>query len=175
MDELALEKLKYPIGRFQLPQKEDYPNLRIEWIKSLASLPLKLRAITQNWTIEKWKTPYRPEGWSALQLIHHVSDSHSQALVRVKLALTEDQPTIKPYHQQKWGELADSLLADPETALSIIDGIHAKWSILLESLKAKEWESTFLHPEYQEPFTLNTATALYVWHGEHHFAHLQNM
>jgi hypothetical protein len=175
MDEIALEKLKFPIGRFQFPSREDYPSLRAGWIKSLAELPINIREITRNWSLEKWKSPYRPGGWSALQLIHHVSDSHSQALMRVKLALTEDQPTIKPYHQQKWGELPDSLLAGPETALSIIDGVHAKWSIILKNLKSEEWDKTFVHPEYQEPFTLNSATALYVWHGAHHFAHLQNM
>lgn len=175
MDEIALEKLKFPIGRFQMPKKEDYPRLRSEWIKAIAQLPSDLREITKGWTLKKWKTPYRPDGWSALQLIHHISDSHSQALVRIKLALTENQPTIKPYHQQKWGELADSLIANPETALSIIEGVHAKWQIILENLKTEEWDNTFIHPEYQDPFTLNSATALYVWHGEHHFAHLQNM
>lgn len=175
MDEKALEKLKFPIGRFNPPKKEDYPSLRTEWIQSIAALPVQLRQITEGWSLDKWKTPYRLEGWTALQLIHHVSDSHCQALMRVKLALTEEQPTIKAYHQQKWGALPDSLLASPETALSIIDGVHAKWSIILENLGTEEWDSTFIHPEYNEPFTINSATALYVWHGDHHFAHLQNM
>ncbi|MEY2950880.1 MAG: YfiT family bacillithiol transferase [Saprospiraceae bacterium] len=175
MDEIALEKLKFPIGRFHPPNQSDYSKFRPRWIQSLAKLPKEIREVTGGWTLEKWKTPYRPGGWSALQLIHHVSDSHSQALMRIKLALTEHQPTIKPYHEQKWGTLADSLLAHPETALSIIDGVHAKWSILLENLNAEEWNRTFIHPEYEEPFSLNSATALYVWHGNHHFAHLQNM
>ena len=175
MDNEALEKMKFPIGRFQMPKQEDHQGLRSSWIESLSKLPHHLRELTFDWTLEKWKTPYRPGGWTALQLIHHVSDSHSQALMRVKLALTENHPTIKPYHQQKWGDLSDSLLAHPETALSIIDGVHTKWSILLENLNTEEWDRTFIHPEHKEPFSLNSATALYVWHGEHHFAHLQNM
>ena len=169
-----MEDLKFPIGRFEPPGLNVGNKERLEWIQIIEEFPLKLKSLTESWSEEKWNQSYRPEGWSALQLIHHVADSHSQAIGRIKMALTEENPVIKPYHQDGWARLEDSKIPG-FYAISIIQGVHYKWAILLKSLSIEDWERTFFHPENGKLYTLSYATALYAWHTAHHYAHLKGM
>jgi hypothetical protein len=172
-DEQLLE-LKYPIGKFTQPERIT----RVEtekWTAYIGSFPAQLRLVVESWTEEKWDTPYRPGGWTARQLVHHVADSHAQALFRVKLALTENEPVIKPYHQDGWGNLSDSLKAPAEWSLRILEGIHGRWHLMLSALTEEEWQKTFFHPDMKYLFTIERATALYYWHSRHHLAHLSKM
>jgi len=116
-------------------------------------------------------TPYREGGWTVRQLIHHVPDSHLNSYVRFKLALTEDEPTIKPYQEDRWAELADSRVTPIETSLSLLDSLHQRWILLLRSFTAADWKKTFRHPEVGV-LTLDKTVALYAWHGKHHVAHI---
>ncbi|MEY2905338.1 MAG: metal-dependent hydrolase [Bacteroidota bacterium] len=169
-----MEELKFPIGRFQPPGLNIGNKERFEWIQIIEEFPQKLKVLTEHWDEAQWNKPYRPEGWTALQLIHHVADSHSQALGRIKMALTEENPTIKPYDQDGWAGLADND-ASAIYPISIIFGVHFKWAYLLKSLSLEDWERTFFHPENGKLYTLSFATAFYAWHTAHHFAHLKAM
>jgi uncharacterized damage-inducible protein DinB len=120
---------------------------------------------------DQLNTPYREGGWTVRQLIHHVPDSHLNSYVRFKLALTEDEPTIKPYQEDRWAELADSRVTPIETSLSLLDSLHQRWILLLRSFTAADWKKTFRHPEVGV-LTLDKTVALYAWHGKHHVAHI---
>jgi hypothetical protein len=170
-----MEDLKFPIGRFVPPDLNIGAEERSEWIHTIAEFPKNLKHLTKDWDHSVWSQPYRPGGWSALQLIHHVCDSHCQALGRIKMALTEENPTIKPYHQEGWASLVDSLEVPASFPMAILEGIHYKWSVLLKSLSIEDWERTFYHPENGKLYTISDATALYAWHTAHHFAHFKGM
>ncbi len=119
-------------------------------------------------------TPYRPGGWTVRQLVHHVADSHMNGLIRVKLALTEDEPTIKPYDQDRWVELADSDLP-VDVSLQLLDAVHARWSALYRTLEPEQFSRTFFHPETSAVSTLDQHLQLYAWHSRHHVAHIMNL
>ncbi len=165
--------LSYPIGRFQ---KE--PNLtdrrRRELIDGIAALPGRMRLAVRNLSAEQLETPYRPEGWTVRQVVHHVADSHLNAYVRFKLALTEHEPLIKPYNQKLWAELNDSLTGPVDPSLSLLQSLHERWTLLLHSLSAKDFLKTFQHPE-SGILTLDTQIGLYDWHGRHHVAHISSL
>jgi hypothetical protein len=165
---------KYPVGKFQQPESIATSDHDL-WIRYLGDFPTLLRKEVAGWTEGKWDTPYRPGGWTARQLVHHIADSHANALIRVKLALTEQEPIIKPYHQDGWGNLSDSLSAPASLSLSIIDGVHGRWHFILSHLSDDEWQKTFFHPDMKYLFTIERATALYFWHSRHHLAHLAKM
>jgi uncharacterized damage-inducible protein DinB len=159
--------LRFPIGTFD---PAAYAS-RDENIKTLADLPTKLRAAVEGLSDEQLDTPYRPEGWTLRQTVHHIADSHINTLTRFKLALTEDTPpTIKPYHEDRWAELSDSKLP-VDVSLAIIDGVHARLVEVLHSLSDTEFQKEFVHPE-TGPWTLERAAALYAWHSKHHTAHI---
>ena len=115
--------------------------------------------------------PYREGGWTVRQVIHHLPDSHLNSYIRFKLALTENEPTIKPYQEDRWAELADSRVTPIETSLSLLDSLHQRWILLLRSFTAADWKKTFRHPELGV-LTLDKTVALYAWHGKHHVAHI---
>jgi len=165
---------KYPVGKFSFPDQVSLAD-RQAWLNVLEAFPGQLEATVAGWKEEKWDTPYRPEGWTARQLIHHIADSHVQALGRVRLALTESEPVIKPYHQDGWAKLKDSLEAPALWSLDMLRGVHARWHFLLANLEPGGWERAFYHPETKVRFTLERATALYAWHSRHHLAHLARM
>ena len=174
LTEEQLFAYKYPVGKFIQPEKITVDDHKL-WTSYLGEFPTLLRKEVTGWTEEKWDTPYRPGGWTARQLIHHIADSHANALIRVKLALTENEPTIKPYHQDGWGNLSDSLQAPADLSLKMIEGVHGRWSYMLCRLSAEEWQKTFFHPDMKYLFTIERATALYFWHSRHHLAHLAKM
>ena len=159
--------LRYPVGKFSADAYAD----RAENLKTIAALPERLRATVAMLNDEQLDTPYRDGGWTLRQTVHHIADSHINSLCRFKLALTEDDvPTIVPYYEDRWAELADSKLP-VETSLAIIDGIHGRWAALVESMSDEDFAREFKHPETGN-WTLERVLGLYAWHSLHHTAHI---
>ncbi len=168
--EETLEPLKYPIGRFTMPQSVSEPEI-IDAIHKIAGLPLRMLEAVRQIPSEGLDTPYRPGGWTIRQVVHHIADSHMNGYIRFKLALTEEHPTIKPYKEASWAKLADSELS-PEISLVTLGGIHKRWVTLMEHMQPEDWNRTFVHPEHNRTQTLRQTVMLYAWHGEHHLAHI---
>ena len=167
-----LENLRYPIGRFTTPASSD-PAIRAEHITALRYLPGNLQAAVSGLTNPQLNTPYRDGGWTVRQLVHHIADSHANAYVRTKLALTEDWPSVKTYDEGAWARLADSRLPI-DCSLAMIGALHERWVALLESLSDAEFERGYVHPENGRQ-TLATVLAVYAWHSRHHTAHITNL
>ncbi|MGD9587902.1 MAG: YfiT family bacillithiol transferase [Pyrinomonadaceae bacterium] len=157
---------RFPIGRFD---PAAFPSLA-DNIETIAGLPAKVRGAVDGLSEEQLDTPYRDGGWTLRQTVHHIADSHINSLCRFKLALTEDTPSIRPYHEDKWAELADSKLP-VEVSLAIIDGVHARWAELLRNMTEADFKRDFAHPE-TGTWPLDRVTALYAWHSLHHAAHI---
>lgn len=166
----SLDSLRYPIGSYKAPETVS-PIQRAAWIEALASYPDELAQAVAELTEAMLDQPYRPEGWTLRQVVHHVADSHANGYIRFKWSLTEDTPEIKAYAQGPWAELPDSQLA-VDTSLQIISGIHDRWVGLLNTLTAAQWAMGYIHPEDGKVHPLDKALGLYVWHGQHHLAHL---
>ena len=171
-DDAALEQLRYPIGRFAEdphPTPEKYER----WIDSIAALPGELHLLVKSLSDDQLDTPYRLDGWTVRQVVHHLPDSHLNAYVRTKLALTEDVPTIKPYDQAAWAELPDCS-GPPEASLQLLEGLHARWVATLRSLDRAALLRTLDHPE-DGMLTVGRLIQSYAWHGRHHHAHIANL
>ena len=164
---------RYPVGKFEYdgPMSDEQ---RCAFLSELADAPAKLRAAVKDLSEGQLDTPYRPGGWTVRQVVHHVPDSHMNSYVRFKLALTEDEPTIKPYAEDKWAELADTKATPVEVSLALLDSLHDRWVRLLRSLTPDDWKKTFRHPELGT-MTLEKTLALYAWHGRHHVAHITEL
>ena len=164
---------RFPIGKFQYdgPPSEAQKNALLEQI---AAAPANLRAAIKGLSDTQLDTPYRDGGWTVRQVVHHVPDSHLNSYVRFKLALTEDEPTIKTYEEGRWAELPDSKTTPVEVSLTLLDSLHDRWVRLLRSLSGNDWKRTFRHPELG-PMTLEKTLALYAWHGRHHVAHITEL
>lgn len=162
--------LRYPVGKFTY---EGPPTLeqKREFLSNIEQTPARLRAAVKGLSEQQLDTPYRPDGWTVRQVVHHVPDSHLNAYVRFKLALTEDEPTIKPYAEDRWAELADTKSTPIDVSLSMMDLLHDRWIRLLRSLQPEDWKRTFRHPE-MGVVSLEKNLALYSWHGRHHVAHI---
>jgi len=163
---------RYPIGKFAAPQQITRDE-RIGAIAALADLPTELRNALQGLKFAQINTPYREGGWTVRQLVHHIADSHMNAFIRVRLALTEDWPTIKPYNEAAWATLHDST-APIEWSLELLESLHARWVMLLQSLTEEQWQRGFRHPE-SGPMTVEYATLVYGWHSRHHVAHINHL
>ena len=168
------DALRYPIGPFSHPDSLTLHE-RQEAIEAIATLPALLRAAAQGLTDAQLDTPYREEGWTVRQVVHHVADSHMNAYIRLKLALTEETPTIKPYEEARWAELVDARTLPVECSLILLDALHTRWVALLRAMDEAAFARTFYHPESQRTFPLNISTALYAWHGKHHTAHITTL
>ena len=162
--------LRYPVGNFQPPAMMT-DALRREYIETIAAMPAKLRAAVAGLNPQQLETPYRPGGWTVRQVVHHLADSHMNAFCRVKLALTEEQPTIKPYNEARWAELADTTAVAHEVSLQLLDALHQRWTTLLRALKPADFGRTLSHPE-RGLMTLDDVVALYAWHSRHHVGHI---
>ena len=160
---------RFPVGKFQRPA-EYTPALREQQIRDLELAPRFLRQAVGGLSPAQLNTPYRDGGWTVRQVVHHVPDSHMNSYVRFKLALTETSPTIKPYEEDKWAELADSKLPI-EGSLALLEHLHDRWAVLLRSLDNEAWKRSFAHPA-NGPMTLEMTLALYSWHSKHHIAHV---
>lgn len=166
-----MSDLSYPIGKFQWSGALT-PAERERFIEQIAAMPEKFRAAVAGLSSKQLDTPYRPGGWTVRQLVHHVPDSHMNAYIRSKLALTENQPTIKPYEQQLWANLADAADTPIETSLVLLDALHERWVVLLRSLEPQDFARLLNHPEHAAPMSLDALLADYAWHGAHHTAHI---
>lgn len=167
-----LEKLKFPIGQFQKPETISQNDLD-SWINNIESFPSKIKKLTENLSIEELNWIYRPQGWKIKQVVHHCADSHMNSLIRFKLALTEDVPTIKPYEEQLWAELIDGNSNNISSSIQIIEGVHNRWVLLLKSFTEKELKRQFIHPVNKKTSTLAETIGTYAWHGNHHLAHIE--
>ncbi|KAA3632678.1 MAG: putative metal-dependent hydrolase [Bacteroidetes bacterium] len=167
-----MQNLKYPIGDFKSPEHIS-PDQLSDWITDIKQFPQKLKSLVQGLRKDQLGWHYRPGGWTIHQVIHHCADSHMNSFIRFKLALTEDSPTIKPYLEHLWAEMPDTLSANIDTSISILEGLHHRWGILLDNLGTDDLESVFIHPEHGKRFTLGETIALYSWHGNHHLAHVE--
>ncbi|MDF2431892.1 MAG: hypothetical protein JWP44_1523 [Mucilaginibacter sp.] len=164
------EQMKFPTGKFKPPVSYTAEDLR-GWITTIKEFPGRLRQAIISLNEKQLDTPYRTGGWTIRQVVHHVADSHMNSLMRFKWALTEENPTIKPYEEADWALLADYRLP-VESSLKILEGIHLHWVTLLESFTGDEWNRTFLHPASGDTTQLKKALALYAWHCKHHLAHV---
>ncbi len=164
---------RYPIGKFTYKDSPT-PDERVQLIRQIEQAPAKLRAAVSGLSPQQLDTPYRPEGWTVRQVAHHVPDSHLNAYVRFKLALTEDEPMIKPYAEDRWAKLADTEATPVEVSLALLDSLHDRWVRLLRSLQPDDWKRTFRHPELGV-VSLEKNLALYAWHGRHHVAHITSL
>jgi uncharacterized damage-inducible protein DinB len=165
-----MNDVRYPIGKFSYDGNLT-ENQKGTFLDEIAQTPARLRAAVKGLSSDQLDTPYRPGGWTVRQVVHHVPDSHLNAYVRFKLALTEDAPTIKPYAEDRWAELADTKATPVEVSLTLLDSLHDRWVRLLRALTTEEWKRTFRHPDLG-PMTLEKTLALYAWHGRHHVAHI---
>jgi hypothetical protein len=164
---------RYPIGRFA-SESASTPETRARHIGEIAALPSRFRQALAGLSPQQLDTPYREGGWTVRQLAHHVPDSHVNAYIRCKLALTEATPTIKPYDEAAWAKLKDSELTPLDVSLSLLEATHARWVTLLRSLQARDFERRFNHPEAGE-HDVDWLIALYDWHGNHHLAHVTSL
>jgi uncharacterized damage-inducible protein DinB len=161
---------RYPIGKFKYDGPPT-PERRQELLNQIEQAPASLRTAVSGLSEPQLDTPYRPEGWTVRQVVHHVPDSHLNAYIRTKLALTEDEPTIKPYAEDRWAQLADTQATPIDVSLTLLDALHDRWLRLLRSLQREDWKRTFHHPE-MGPMSLEKNLVLYAWHGRHHVAHI---
>lgn len=166
-------QLKYPIGQADIPLQITSQHIT-NWIKSIELLPQKLTTLVSNLTQKQLDTPYRPEGWTIRQVVHHLYDSHHNSYIRFKWALTENNPIIKVYDEKLWAELDDAKTAPIQLSLGALSALHAKWTYFLKTLDTNQLNKTFVHPESGNTISLKENIGIYAWHGEHHYAHILN-
>lgn len=170
----TLEQLKYPVGRYAKPENVT-PELKKEWISALRALPSWMDACIENLDEHQLEVPYREGGWNIRQVVHHVADSHMNAYVRLKLMLTEDNPTVKPYDEGAWAKLADVSVVPVNVSVTLLHAMHRRLVALLETLQDADWERTYYHPDHKRNFTTWELVALYAWHSRHHTEHIRQL
>lgn len=172
--ESTLEELQYPIGKYERP--ENYtPELMDEWIAYIKALPSWMDVCIENLDAAQFEVPYRPGGWTIQQVVHHVADSHMNAYIRLKLALTEDNPTVKPYDENAWAVLPDVASVPVNVSVTLLHALHRRMVAVLEQMNPADWTRTYYHPEKGRSFPLWEMVALYAWHGKHHTAHIMGL
>lgn len=164
--------LSYPIGTISLP-KTITPVQVTEWIQTIALFPDKVKSVLGVRTDKELDTPYRPEGWTVRQVVHHCADSHMNCYIRFKWALTEDKPVIKAYDEKAWAELDDTRIMPVANSLQLIQSMHHRWVYLMQSMNREQWKRSFIHPDGLKVVTLEAAAGMYAWHCEHHLAHMK--
>lgn len=169
-----MENLRYPIGKFEYP-KEITSACIDDWISVLETLPERLENLVKNLSAEQLEKPYRPEGWTIRQVVHHIADSHHNSYTRFKWALTEDKPLIKAYEEKDWSNLFDAKTAPIQLSLNYITALHAKLVYLLKGLPESDLEKYYLHPEGNVKVTVAENIGKYAWHSNHHFAHIEGV
>lgn len=166
------EQLKFPVGNFRV--QGEFSDSQIKsFIQDIKDFPKLLKNEIQNLSEKELDTPYRPEGWTIRQVVHHCADSHMNSFIRFKLALTEDNPTIKAYHEDIWAKGNDYTQMPIVSSIQILEGLHARWTKLLESMRPEEYKRTFYHPEMKKEVALDRNLALYSWHCKHHLGHIK--
>ncbi|MGA8265366.1 MAG: bacillithiol transferase BstA [Ignavibacteriaceae bacterium] len=173
MEENELNKLRYPVGKFSAPKEITAEHIK-NYIKTIEEAPAKYRKAVQDLNDDQLDTPYRPDGWTIREVVHHVPDSHINSYVRFKLGLTEENPTIKNYDEAKWAELDDSKDTPVEVSLTLLESLHQRWTTLLRSMSEKDFHKVVNHPEWGE-LRLDKMLSIYDWHCKHHLAHITNL
>lgn len=171
---MDIEKLKYPIGKFEVPSNIT-PEILAAWASIIEHFPNRLSSLVSSLEDSQLNTPYRPEGWTVRQVVHHLHDSHHNAYTRFKWALTEETPHIKAYDEKAWANLFDSKVAPIDISLNSLAALHAKWAYLLKGLSFANFEREFIHPDGNQPMSLSYTTGMYAWHSNHHYAHIKNL
>ncbi|WP_445955143.1 YfiT family bacillithiol transferase [Yeosuana sp.] len=174
MTEEEIYQLKYPIGKFDIPSNISREQIE-SWISILEHFPERLENLVQDLSDEQLDTVYRPNGWTVRQVIHHVSDSHHHSYTRFKWALTEDNPVIKAYYEDRWGELADSKTGPIDMSIQHLKAIHFKLVFLLKTVSEADLNKAFIHPDTNEEVLLKQNIGIYAWHSNHHYAHIENL
>ena len=171
---MEIEQLKYPIGKFTIP---DNPTdaIRSQWLNNLATLPGRLETTVATLNDAQMDTPYRPDGWTVRQVVHHLADSHMNAFCRIKFTLTEESPTIKPYHEADWAAMDDYKMLPVIHSIALLRGLHVRMVFILKNMTAADRKKFYVHPEYGKTYTLETVMTLYAWHSNHHLAHITSL
>lgn len=168
-----MENLQYPIGKYiEQPFSE---SKKEEWLLAIETLPLQVEYAITNLDEAQLQTPYRPDGWTVHQVVHHIADSHMNAYIRFKLGLTEDNPSIKPYEEKKWAEMADTKNLPVNISITLLHALHKRLLEVLKNISAEEWNRKVYHAEYKKEMTLWYLLGLYAWHGKHHVAHIVSL
>ncbi|MBS1783533.1 MAG: putative metal-dependent hydrolase [Bacteroidetes bacterium] len=168
------EQLAYPIGRYETPDKYA-PEMQNEWITSIEVLPKWLDLCIENLDKAQLDTPYRPGGWTVNEVIHHLADSHLNAYVRLKLALTEDSPVIKPYDEKLWAQMPDVETTPVNISITLLHALHYRWVQTLRNMQPIDWERTYFHPEQERYVPIWEMTDMYAWHGRHHMEQIRGL
>jgi len=174
MENIDITKLQYPIGHFIYPDQVT-PGIISKWIRILEELPVTLENMVKDLSEEQLETPYRPEGWTIRQLVHHIADSHHHSYTRFKWALTENEPLIKAYKEKEWSSLFDAKTAPIELSLSYLKALHTKIVFLLRGLSSEELDKCYVHPDGNIMVTVKENIGKYAWHSQHHCAHIHGL
>ena len=167
------EELRYPTGKFAARENYTTEDLQ-QFIRRIESLPAKVEEATKSLTASQLNTPYREGGWTLRQVLHHIPESHMNAYIRFKWALTEETPTIKAYNEKAWAETPEIVL-DPRISIDLLKALHVKWVALMKSLSQKDLQRQYIHPETHKVNRLDNMIAMYAWHGEHHLGHINSL
>ncbi|WP_421945678.1 YfiT family bacillithiol transferase [Pedobacter sp.] len=170
---MDLEKLKYPIGQFVMPEIFDEEQAAI-WISEIEALPNQIKKATENLSDEELNQVYRPDGWTLKQVVHHIPDSHMNAYIRFKQALTEDIPIIRPYYEERWAETEEAKNGGIQMSVALLVSLHQRWVAFLKTLKLDDYQRRYIHPAQGKELTLANMLGMYAWHGKHHLAHITN-
>ena len=171
--DMDIEKLKFPIGEY-IPNKNPSDDLIKQWIEHIELFPSRVEDLIKDISPERLSWKYRPNGWMVKQVIHHCTDSHMNSIIRFKLALTEETPTIRPYNESRWADLIDSLTDELTESITLLNGLHKKWSRLLKSLSKEQLDMMFIHPENGKKISLAENIGVYSFHCNQHLAHVKN-
>lgn len=174
MEELDLEKLKFPIGKFETPSSFT-PEYISDKIEEISTFPERIKKETLHLNDEQLDTPYRPGGWTVRQVIHHCAESHMNCFIRIKWALTENNPVIKAYDEVLWSELPDNLKMPIQPTLNLLEGLHYRLAFIMKNLSEADLEKSFIHPENNSEYRIKQIIGTYAWHGNHHLAHITNL
>lgn len=170
----SLETLRYPIGRYEKPVAYDAAAIPA-YISAIEALPRWLDIIIENLDAHQLETPYRPDGWTMVQTIHHLADSHMNAFIRLKMALTEYTPAIKPYNEALWAITPEVEAVPVNVSITLLHALHRRWAALLKALTAEQWHRSYYHPEHKREFPVWELAAMYAWHSRHHMEHLSRL
>ena len=170
----ALQHLRFPIGQFKKPAAHT-PALQNEWLSAIDALPGWLDVCIENLDAAQLDTPYREGGWTVAQVIHHLGDSHMNAFIRLKLALTEQDPIVRPYNETEWAKTPEYNSVPVNISITMLHALHRRWTALLRSLKPEGWERCYFHPEHDRYVPLWEQTAMYAWHGRHHMEQIRGL
>ncbi len=172
--EINLDELRYPIGHFKCPERIT-PSHVSDWIQALEEFPQKLEDLVKDLSEERLDTPYRPGGWTVRQVVHHLADSHHHSYTRFKWALTEKSPVIKAYEERDWADLFDARTAPLYLSLAYLKALHAKMVFLLKGIQTEDFHKVYIHPDGNVEVSVAENLGKYVWHGRHHYAHIEEL